>query len=107
MSEKKKIAKTEAEDVQKLEASAVPTPDIDIEPLPDVLRFRIGEMVYHKLDPLGSPGLVMGHLAQPGHYKYLVRWESLEEDMHYDFELSKTPNTRDTSSLDLDDDDEI
>lgn len=68
----------------------------EVLPAPDVIKFRIGDVVYHRLDGFGSPGLVMGHMSQPGHYKYLVRWDDMEDRMHYDFELTSTPNYRET-----------
>lgn len=71
-----------------------PVPTIEVEPVPDVIRFTTGTMVYHRLDASGSPGLIMGVLAQPGHYKYLVRWESMDDAAHFDFELSLKPCIR-------------
>lgn len=85
---------------------SVDPPPLDVFPTPDVIRFNVGQFVYLRLDPTGSPGIVMGLVAQPGHYKYLVRWEDLEDCMHFDFELSNKPCLRDVSRIVFVDDDD-
>jgi hypothetical protein len=83
-------------------------PDVletEVVPVPDVVKFTVGSIVYHRLDADGSPGLIMGLLAQPGHYKYLVRWESLDDAMHFDFELSNKPCIRERRIDFIEDDD--
>jgi hypothetical protein len=66
---------------------AVETPLADIEPQVDVIKFAVGTQVFHRIKPSGEPGLVMGVVMCPGHYKYLVMWASAIKDVHYDFEL--------------------
>jgi hypothetical protein len=63
----------------------------DIKPQVDVIPFTEGDIVYHKIDDQECRGMVLGVMRQPGHYKYLVRWQGMDDLFHYDFELTKTP----------------
>lgn len=86
--------------------SSAEAPKLEVRPTPDVIKFDIGQFVYHRLDPHGEPGLIMGLLSQPGHYKYLVRWERAKDNTHFDFELSSKPCLRDVPRIMFDDDDD-
>lgn len=99
---------TTGEEIEGSVTPSQPAPSLEVTPTPDVIKFDIGQMVYHRLDPYGSPGLIMGLIAQPGHYKYFVRWERLKDAMHFDFELSLKPCLREVrhASFDEDDDDD-
>ncbi len=100
---------TTGEEIEGSSSTSAAAPLLEVSPTPDVIKFNIGQMVYHRLDPHGSPGLVMGLVAQPGHYKYFVRWERLKDAMHFDFELSLKPCLREVrrNSFDDDDDDDL
>lgn len=64
---------------------------VEITPQADVIKFKEGDIVFHRVDEQGCRGVVIGILMQPGHYKYLVRWVGMDDLLHFDYELSKTP----------------
>ena len=61
----------------------------EVAPPPDLIRFSLGDIVFHKTASSGEAGIVIGILVQPGCYKYAVRWDNFEDMMHFDFELCK------------------
>jgi len=51
-------------------------------------KYRIGDVVYHKLSNDKWPGVVTGLLVRPTGTHYFVAWADCTESQHYDIELT-------------------
>lgn len=92
---------------EEIEEASAYTEVPQIQPQVDVIPFSEGDIVYHKVDEQNCRGVVCGVMRQPGHYKYLVRWAGMDDLLHFDFELSKTPVSSTSDDAAEDDDDEV
>jgi hypothetical protein len=51
-------------------------------------KFRLGDVVYHKLCKDKWPGIVTGLLVRPTGTHFFVAWGDNTESQHYDLELT-------------------
>ncbi len=58
----------------------------------DIIEFKLGDIVYLKIDKDNEAGMITAIRISPSSYSYYVTWTDKEEAHHYGMELTTEKN---------------